>query len=125
MTAAAATRSRCGRTAPKARQIVDAGENTLFLPGFPLPAAIAVTGDDAAVADAEIVVSVIPSEFLRPTLARLRPQIHPGQIVVSATKGVEDRTFLRMTQVIAACLGESPNEGTVLGSSREGIQTQS
>ncbi len=101
------------------RQISDARENILFLPGFPLPAELHVTADDRAIADAEIVVSVIPSGFLRPTLARLRPQMHPGQIVVSATKGVEDRTFLRMTQVIAACLGESPNEGTVLGSSRE------
>ena len=88
----------------EARQITGAGENILFLPGFPLPAGIQVTADDAGVADAEIVVSVIPSEFLRPTLARLRPYMHPGQIVVSATKGVENRTFLRMTQVIAACL---------------------
>ena len=91
----------------EARQISDARENILFLPGFPLPADIAITASDSAVADAEIVVSVIPSEFLRPTFARLRPHMHAGQIVVSATKGVEDRTFLRMTQVIAASLGES------------------
>ncbi len=91
----------------EARQITQAGENILFLPGFPLPAGLEVTDEDAAVADAEIVVSVIPSEFLRSTLARLRPHMHPGQIVVSATKGVEDRSYLRMTQVIAACLGES------------------
>jgi len=58
------------------------------------------------VADAEIVVSVVPSEFLRPTLARLRPHLRPGQIVVSATKGVEDGTYLRMTEVIAANLAE-------------------
>ena len=90
-----------------AREIVDAGENTLFLPGFPLPPEITVTGDNAAVADAEIVVSVVPSEFLRPTLARLRPHLHPGQIVVSATKGVEDHTYLRMTQVIASSLAEA------------------
>jgi glycerol-3-phosphate dehydrogenase (NAD(P)+) len=93
----------------EARQIADARENTLFLPGFPLPADIAVTANEAAVAEAEIVVSVIPSEFLRPTLARLRPYMHADQIVVSATKGVENRTFLRMTQVIAASLGESPD----------------
>ena len=89
-----------------AREIADAGENTLFLPGFPIPDAIAITGGGEAVCEAEIVVSVVPSEFLRPTLARLRPCLHPGQIVVSATKGVEDRTYLRMTQVIAASLGE-------------------
>jgi glycerol-3-phosphate dehydrogenase (NAD(P)+) len=87
-----------------AREIVEAGENTLFLPGFPLPASIAVTGDNAAVADAEIVVSVVPSEFLRPTLARLGLHLHPGQIVLSATKGVENKTYLRMTEVIATSL---------------------
>jgi glycerol-3-phosphate dehydrogenase (NAD(P)+) len=89
-----------------AREIIDAGENTLFLPGFPIPGAIAITGENSAAADADIVVSVVPSEFLRPVLARLRSHLHPGQIVVSATKGIEDRTCLRMTQVIAASLGE-------------------
>jgi len=90
-----------------AREIVDAGENTTFLPGFPIPSEVAITGDAEAVSDAEIVVSVVPSEFLRPTLARLRPYLHPAQIVVSATKGIEDRTYLRMTQVIASSLAES------------------
>jgi glycerol-3-phosphate dehydrogenase (NAD(P)+) len=90
-----------------AQEIIDAKENTLFLPGFPLPPAITVTGDNAAVRDAEIVVSVVPSGFLRPTLARLRPHLHTGQIIVSATKGVENGTFLRMTQVIAASLAET------------------
>jgi len=87
-----------------AQEMIDARENTLFLPGFPIPKEIAITGDNAAVADAEIVVSVVPSEFLRSTLARLGPHLHAGQIVVSATKGVENRTYLRMTEVIADCL---------------------
>jgi glycerol-3-phosphate dehydrogenase (NAD(P)+) len=89
-----------------ARQIADAGENTQFLPGFPIPRSIPVTGDCEAVADAEIVLSVVPSEFLRPTMVRLSPYLHPGQIVVSATKGVEDHTFLRMTEVIAGSLAK-------------------
>jgi glycerol-3-phosphate dehydrogenase (NAD(P)+) len=87
-----------------AQEIVDAGENIPFLPGFHLPAEIAITGDCAAAADAEIVVSVVPSEFLRSTLDRLSPHLHPGQIVVSATKGVENGTYLRMTQVISSDL---------------------
>ena len=94
-------------SADEVRQIIAAEENILFLPGFPLPSEINVTADSAAVADAEIVVSVIPSEFLRPTIARIRPFLHEGQIIVSATKGVENNTFLRMTQVIAACLAQS------------------
>ncbi len=88
----------------EARQIAAAKENILFLPGFPIPPEIVITGDEAAVSDAHIVVSVIPSEFLRPTLARIRPHLHLGQFIVSATKGVEDRTFLRMTQVVSEAL---------------------
>jgi glycerol-3-phosphate dehydrogenase (NAD(P)+) len=87
-----------------AAEIQAAGENKLFLPGFPLPADLTVTGDDAAVREAEIIVSVIPSEFLRPTMARLHPQLHAGQIIVSATKGIENGSHLRMTEVIAATL---------------------
>jgi glycerol-3-phosphate dehydrogenase (NAD(P)+) len=90
-----------------AQEIIDAAENTLFLPGFPIPPEIVITGDNAAVRDAEIILSVIPSEFLRSAFARLGPHLRPGQIIVSATKGVEDHTFLRMTQVIASCLAET------------------
>jgi len=90
-----------------AQEIIAAGENKLFLPGFPLPPEITVTGDNTAAGEAEIVVSVVPSEFLRSTFARIRPALHPGQIIVSATKGVEDHTFLRMTQVIATSLAET------------------
>jgi len=96
-----------------ARQINDAGENTQFLPGFPLPPSLTVTGDCAAISDADIVLSVIPSEFLRDTLSRVGPYMRPGQIVVSATKGVEDKTYLRMTQVIRDCLKGLPTESAV------------
>lgn len=91
----------------EASQIANAGENTLFLPGYPIPKQIAITADDAAVAEAEIVVSVIPSEFVRATMTRLRPHLHAGQIIVSASKGVENLTYLRMTEVIAATLAEA------------------
>lgn len=88
----------------EARQIASAEENVQFLPGFPLPADLKVTHEATALSEAEIVVSVIPSEFLRPSLTRLRAHLRNGQFVVSATKGVEDRTFLRMTQVISEVL---------------------
>jgi glycerol-3-phosphate dehydrogenase (NAD(P)+) len=87
-----------------AAQIDTARENTQFLPGFPIPAEIAVTGDDSVVSQAEIVLSVTPSEFLRPTLTRLRSSLHNSQFILSATKGLEERTFLRMTEVISATL---------------------
>jgi glycerol-3-phosphate dehydrogenase (NAD(P)+) len=88
----------------EARTIDSARENTLFLPGFPLPSDLHVTAEPEAVAAAQIVVSVIPSEFLRSTLKRLDNQFHNGQFVVSATKGVEKGTHSRMTQVISSVL---------------------
>ncbi|HEY6488453.1 MAG: NAD(P)H-dependent glycerol-3-phosphate dehydrogenase [Terracidiphilus sp.] len=88
----------------EAEQIASAHENVLFLPGFPLPERLVVTADGAPIRLAEILVSVIPSEFLRPTLARVRPFLHNGQFILSATKGVEDISFLRMTQVISEIL---------------------
>lgn len=86
-----------------AEEIRANGENRQFLPGFPLPDSIAVTGDCASARDAEIVVSVVPSEFLRATIARFRPHLRSGQVILSATKGIEDQSYLRMTEVIAEC----------------------
>ena len=87
-----------------AGQINDAGENTQFLPGFPIPSGISVTADCAAINEADIVVSVIPSEFLRPTLHRIRSCLRIGQFVVSATKGLENETLFRMTEVLSGIL---------------------
>lgn len=91
----------------EAATINAARENTLFLPGFPLPDELEVTADASAISAAEIVVSVVPSEFLRATIIRLTPQLREGQIIVSATKGVENETFLRMTEVIAEAIAPS------------------
>ena len=88
----------------EANQISAARENTLFLPGFPLPEDLAVTSGFERLAEAEIIVSVIPSEFLRPTLLRVRKHLHNGQFVLSATKGVENNTYFRMTEVISETL---------------------
>ena len=93
--------------AEEAEAIREAGENRQFLPGFRLPESIQVTADERAVAEAETVVSVVPSEFLRGTIRRLAPQFHAGQVVVSATKGVERKSYLRMSEVIGQTLGEA------------------
>ncbi|MGA8086262.1 MAG: NAD(P)H-dependent glycerol-3-phosphate dehydrogenase [Terracidiphilus sp.] len=91
-------------SADEARQIHSARENTLFLPGFPLPADLTVTAEMAPIATANILVSVIPSEFLRTTLHRVKSHLRSGQFIVSATKGIEKETHLRMTEVISQTL---------------------
>jgi glycerol-3-phosphate dehydrogenase (NAD(P)+) len=83
-------------------------ENRHFLPSFRFPDSLEITANDReAIAPAEILVCVIPSEFLRATMARLAKHMHPGQILVSGTKGIEDHSFLRMTEVLQSCLGDA------------------
>jgi len=72
-----------------------------YLPGFPIPAQVTPMTDLAsAVATADIVISAVPSQHVRAIYHRMAPLLAPAQIIVSATKGIEDQTFLRMTQVI-------------------------
>jgi glycerol-3-phosphate dehydrogenase (NAD(P)+) len=78
-------------------------ENPAYLPGVELPAGLrATTRLDEALADAETVLVVVPSEYCRGIYreaARLAP---PGAALVSATKGIEIDTLARMSEVAAA-----------------------
>jgi glycerol-3-phosphate dehydrogenase (NAD(P)+) len=82
-------------------------ENVAFLPGFPLPDAVRVTEHAAeALENAEIVVGVTPSEFIRASFQNFAPYLNASQMLVSATKGIEERTYLRMSQVIEEVLAQ-------------------
>ncbi len=70
------------------------------LPGVPLPEDIAVISDPSAAEKAELVVFAPPSNVLRSTVEKAAPHIRPGTVIVSATKGIEAGTELRMSQVI-------------------------
>jgi len=79
--------------------------NDRFLPGFILPESITATGDvNAALKAAEIVVSVMPSQHCRALFERMAPQLRPEMLFVSCTKGLEEGTLLRMTEVIGDVL---------------------
>lgn len=82
-------------------------ENSAFLPGFPLPSSIAVTGyPGEALKNAEIVLSVMPSHHVRESYATFAQHLREGQVLVSATKGIEDGTGFRMSEAITAALAE-------------------
>lgn len=93
--------------------------NTLFLPGYKVPEGVEVVGDlDAASQDCEILVSAMPSQHCRSLFQQLAPQITRDMLVVSATKGLEQQTLCRMTELIAHCLpgaGFSPSIGAISG----------
>jgi glycerol-3-phosphate dehydrogenase (NAD(P)+) len=86
-----------------ADQLTDAGENLSYLPGFLLPADIHVTADlPRAIFEADILLCVTPSQHLRGVVAHIAPMLTRNQIILSASKGIEETTYLRMTQVIAS-----------------------
>src|SRR5208282_5839374 len=74
--------------------------NDHFLPGFILPESIQATNDlNTALDAAEIVVSVMPSQHCRALFERMAPALRPEILFVSCTKGLENGTLLRMTEV--------------------------
>ena len=86
-----------------AAHLLESGENLPYLPGYTLPMDVHVTSDlPGAIFEADILLCVTPSQYLRETLTHIAPLLTRDQIILSASKGIEDGTFLRMTQVIGA-----------------------
>jgi glycerol-3-phosphate dehydrogenase (NAD(P)+) len=90
-------------SAEQVEQILETGVNLQFLPGYTVPADVRVTTDlAAAVQGADIVLCVTPSEHLRGVMKQVAPLLTRDQLLVSATKGLEEKSLLRMSQVIAS-----------------------
>jgi glycerol-3-phosphate dehydrogenase (NAD(P)+) len=89
-----------------ARLLRERRENVRLLPGIPIPDAILLTEDvTEAVDSADLLVSAIPTVYLRPTLQRVAPAVSPDARVLSLTKGIENNTFLRPSEIIRQVLG--------------------
>ena len=79
--------------------------NERFLPGFVLPESIEATTDlNVALDGVEMVVSVMPSQHCRALFERMSASLDPETTIVSCTKGLENGTLLRMTEVITDVL---------------------
>ena len=75
--------------------------NTVYLPDVLLPDSVSVTDVlEDALADAELVVSAIPSHGCRGVIHAAAPFFATGAVIVSATKGLEAGSMLRMSQVV-------------------------
>ena len=75
--------------------------NDVYLPGFEIPAHVEPASDLAfALEGADIVLSVMPSHLVRGLFGKMAPLLRESMILVSATKGLENESLLRMSQVI-------------------------
>ena len=90
--------------------------NEPFLPDVPLPGKLDVTQAlGACVRDKEFVLLAVPSQYLRSVLEELVPHVSASQRFVSATKGIEEGTLLRMSEVVADVLPFSPDLTAISG----------
>ena len=84
-------------------------ENKRFLPGIPLPENLSFSADPYSAADgADLVCSVVPTQFLRSVAERFEDAISGRTAIVTATKGLEIETFKTPSQILNEVLGERP-----------------
>jgi glycerol-3-phosphate dehydrogenase (NAD(P)+) len=100
-----------GRNPEVVEAVNERHENPVYLPGIALDPALRATPDLAsACRGARVVVMAVPSHGFRDVLRSAAATIAPDAIVVSLTKGIEQGSLARMSQVIAAELPGVPAE---------------
>ncbi|WP_054740502.1 NAD(P)H-dependent glycerol-3-phosphate dehydrogenase [Cellulosilyticum ruminicola] len=87
-------------------------ENKRCLPGIKIPLEITFTTDmQQALNDADVAIVAVPSKAIRSTAKMMQPFIPAKTIVVNVSKGIEDETLMRLSQVLEDVL---PNDVVVL-----------
>lgn len=97
-------------------EIARTGENKTFLPGIPISSSVSLYLDlKDAIKDAEIIFIAVPSRFCRRMYALMAPFLAPEQSIVSLTKGIEEESLKRMSEVTQEVLAQmSPSRIAVL-----------
>lgn len=93
--------SLCVRRKEQADEINNAHRNERYLPGYALHEGVRGVTDLGAVAkNCGLIVLAVPSSAFRATAYELGEYVKGDQIILSATKGLEQKTFMRMTEVL-------------------------
>lgn len=88
-----------------ARILRDHRENRRLLPGILIPEKVQLTEDPTATHGAALIVSAIPTVYLRSTLNRFVGLIPSSSPMLSLSKGIENATFRRPTEILHEILG--------------------
>lgn len=82
-------------------------ENTRYLPGVTLPQGLFPTTDLTRL-NADLVVFSVPSHSVREAARSVKSYLRPGCIVVNTAKGLEEQTYLRLSEVLTEELPQNP-----------------
>jgi len=94
------------RTEEEAEELRLRRENRRFLPGVILPPELKITASLAKAVDScHLLFMVVPAQSMRKNIRLVRPHLQPGTVIVSAAKGLEIKSALRMSQLLEEELG--------------------
>jgi glycerol-3-phosphate dehydrogenase (NAD(P)+) len=92
-------------------QIRTIHENKIFLPKIKLPKNIIPTNDlGVAVKNKDLVLVVVPSHCMRDVSGQMKPFVSPDTVIVTASKGIENKTHMTMTQILAEKIDHLPGD---------------
>src|SRR5205085_10452800 len=81
-------------------------ENPVYLPGARIPPSVTVTNSlSESLAGAQTVIVAVPSHVLRSVVDRMLPHLNSGMMFVTAAKGIENGTLMRMSEVLSDTIG--------------------
>ncbi len=91
----------CSLTEEKFEKIKKERENVSALPGVKIPDSVEITMDlESSVKNADIIVLVTASVYVRETAKRIAPFVRDGQIIVEAAKGIEEANLKMLHEVV-------------------------
>jgi len=84
-----------------ARQLLKKRINTDYLPGIKIPKEILITSDiEESADDKHLIVMAVPSQFLRNVINDINYKSIEDTILVSVSKGIENKSLMTMSQMI-------------------------
>lgn len=96
--------------AEQRRRLAAERENRTYLPAIPFPATLQVVDSLADAVAASVVVIATPTQFIRSTFSTIPPSALDGRIIVSASKGIEQGSLLRISELLAETHGVAADQ---------------
>lgn len=91
----------------EAQTLLTEREHKRLLPGVKLPDELGVTTDPKCVSGADIIVVCIPSKFYHEAICTVKPYVSKDTVIVNASKGLEEATGKRLSELIRGELPEN------------------
>ena len=89
-----------------ARRMAESRENDVYLPGASLPGSVSVTHNfEDCLAGTQMVMSVVPSHISREVWREAHSYLPVDAVLINATKGIEGKTYLTSSGILAESIG--------------------